>query len=102
MLTDSSTVVLDRILGDDIEPTAQHHRTPWHWPLTDPDNALLDEAHAALRCTDEPTLPILEAVLEGLRHLERQCHPSGTPASCAPQAGQHGTHAPRPCSSPRR
>ena len=67
MLTDSPTTVLDRDPVDATEQTTQLFLTPWQWPLVDPD--VLDEAHAALHCPDEPTLPILEAVLEGLRHL---------------------------------
>lgn len=67
MLTESPAAVLDRVPGDDGEQTTQLHLTPWQWPLVDPD--VLDEAHAVLHCPDEPTLPILEAVLAGLRSL---------------------------------
>ncbi len=42
----------------------------WQWPDRDPDpppENVIAEAHTALHRCEEPTLPILHAVLDGLR-----------------------------------
>ena len=57
-----------RPLDDPIERTAVLGIAgQWRWPDADPDNRA--EARAPLRSCDRPTLPVLEAVLAGLRNL---------------------------------
>lgn len=60
----------DRVPVDDCEQTMILGLPRRHWPDRDPDDrAVIEEARAALTLHDQPTLPILEAVLEGLQQL---------------------------------
>lgn len=61
-----------RSLDDPVERTAVLGIAgQWRWPDADPDNRaeVTADTRAALRSCDRPTLPVLEAVLAGLRNL---------------------------------
>ncbi|CAM2888732.1 hypothetical protein SAXI111661_06620 [Saccharomonospora xinjiangensis] len=67
-MPDSPVAVLDRT--PDTEQTTQLFLPPWQWPTRDPDeHRVIADARTALHRRDEPTLPILKAVLAGLRRL---------------------------------
>lgn len=72
MMNDAPTAVLDRVPPlSETEQTAQLSMNPWQWPTVDPDERerVITEARAAMRYQEGPTLPVLRAVLEGLRRL---------------------------------
>ncbi len=70
MLTDSPIIVSPPA---DLEQTTQLYLDPWQWPAVDPDDrrntATIAETGSVAHEFAEPTLPILEAVLDGLRRL---------------------------------
>lgn len=71
-MNDAPTAVLDRVPPlSEAEQTAQLSLDPWRWPVVDLDDRerVIAEARAAMRYQEGPTLPVLRAVLEGLRRL---------------------------------
>jgi hypothetical protein len=72
MMNDAPTAVLDRVPPlSETEQTTQLSLDPWQWPVVDPDDRerVIAEARAVMRYQEGPTLPVLRAVLEGLRRL---------------------------------
>ncbi|AFM10510.1 hypothetical protein PIS_123 [Saccharomonospora phage PIS 136] len=72
MMNDAPTAVLDRVPPlSETEQTMQMSPGFWQWPTVDPDDRerVIAEARAVMRYQEGPTLPVLRAVLEGLRRL---------------------------------
>jgi len=71
-MNDAPTAVLDRVPPlSETERTTQLSLDPWQWPVVDLDDRerVIAEARAVMRYQEGPTLPVLRAVLEGLRRL---------------------------------
>jgi hypothetical protein len=71
-MNDAPTAVLDRVPPlSETEQTTQLSLDPWQWPVVDLDDRerVIAEARAVMRYQEGPTLPVLRAVLEGLRRL---------------------------------
>lgn len=71
-MNDVPTAVLDRVPPlSETEQTTQLSLDPWQWPVVDLDDRerVIAEARAVMRYQEGPTLPVLRAVLEGLRRL---------------------------------
>lgn len=71
-MNDAPTAVLDRVPPlSEAEQTTQLSLDPWRWPVVDLDDRerVIAEARAVMRYQEGPTLPVLRAVLEGLRRL---------------------------------
>lgn len=71
-MNDAPTAVLDRVPPlSETEQTTQLSLDPWQWPVVDLDDRerVIAEARAVMRYQEDPTLPVLRAVLEGLRRL---------------------------------
>lgn len=71
-MNDAPTAVLDRVPPlSEAEQTTQLSLDPWQWPVVDLDDRerVIAEARAVMRYQEGPTLPVLRAVLEGLRRL---------------------------------
>lgn len=71
-MNDAPTAVLDRVPPlSETEQTTQLSLDPWQWPVVDLDDRerVIVEARAVMRYQEGPTLPVLRAVLEGLRRL---------------------------------
>lgn len=71
-MNDAPTAVLDRVPPlSEAEQATQLSLDPWRWPVVDLDDRerVIAEARAVMRYQEGPTLPVLRAVLEGLRRL---------------------------------